>query len=106
LAEKADVVILCMGFDPSSEVRERSHLRPAGRTGQLHSANRRGEQKVVVVLTAGGNIDMTRWIEKVPALLHAWYPGQEGGIALAANFFFIRDYSPSGSFLLPSNAGG
>ena len=37
---------------------------------------------------------MTRWIENVPAILHAWYPGQEGGTALAQ--ILLGDYSPSG----------
>jgi len=46
------------------------------------------------VLNAGGNVDMTSWIDKVPALLHAWYPGQEGGTALAQLLF--GDVSPSG----------
>jgi len=87
------LVILCMGFDPLRKVREAIAPSPAGRTGQLHSANAEVNKNVVVVLTAV-NIDMTRWIEKVPALLHAWYPGQEGGIALAQILF--GEYSPSG----------
>ena len=37
---------------------------------------------------------MTQWIDKVPAVLDAWYPGQEGGAALAQIIF--GDYSPSG----------
>jgi beta-glucosidase len=37
---------------------------------------------------------MTHWIDKVPALLHAWYAGQEGGTALAQILF--GDFSPSG----------
>jgi len=95
LAEKADVVILCMGFDPSSESEggDRTFRLPGGQDSfiqQIAEVNK----NVVVVLTAGGNIDMTRWIEKVPALLHAWYPGQEGGIALAQILF--GEYSPSG----------
>src|SRR6202030_717547 len=51
-------------------------------------------KNVIVVLTAGGNVDMTHWIDQVPVLLHAWYPGQEGGTALAQILF--GDYSPSG----------
>jgi len=47
-----------------------------------------------VVVTAGGNVDMTRWVDRVPALVHAWYPGQEGGTALAQLLF--GDFSPSG----------
>lgn len=37
---------------------------------------------------------MTRWIDKVPGLIHAWYPGEEGGAALAQILF--GDVSPSG----------
>lgn len=37
---------------------------------------------------------MTQWIDAVPGILHAWYPGQEGGRALAQILF--GDYSPSG----------
>jgi len=46
------------------------------------------------VLSAGGNVDMSRWIDSTPALLDAWYPGEEGGIALARILF--GDVSPSG----------
>ena len=51
-------------------------------------------KKVIVVLTAGGNVDTTRWIDKVPGLIHAWYPGEEDGRALAEILF--GDVSPSG----------
>jgi beta-glucosidase len=95
LAAQADAVILCVGFDPSSEGEgaDRTFRLPGGQDTfiqQMAEANK----NVIVVLTAGGNVDMTRWLDKVPALLHAWYPGQEGGTALAQILF--GDYSPSG----------
>ena len=95
LAAKADAVILCVGFDPSSEGEgsDRSFSLPAGQDDlirQIASVNK----NTIVVLTAGGNVDMTSWIDQVPALLHTWYPGQEGGNALAQILF--GDYSPSG----------
>ena len=37
---------------------------------------------------------MTSWIDHVPALLQAWYPGQEGGAAVAQLLF--GDFDPSG----------
>lgn len=37
---------------------------------------------------------MSGWIDKVPGLIHAWYPGEEGGTALAQILF--GDVSPSG----------
>jgi len=46
------------------------------------------------VITSGGGVDMVSWIEKVPAIVEAWYPGQEGGTALAEILF--GDVNPSG----------
>ena len=95
LAAKADAVVLCMGFDPSSEGEafDRTFRLPSGQDAfieQLAAVNK----NTIVVLTGGGNVDMARWIDKVPGLLHAWYPGQEGGTALAQILF--GEYSPSG----------
>jgi beta-glucosidase len=95
LAAKVDAVILCMGFEPNteSEGSDRTFHLPGGQDAfiqQVAGVNK----NVIVVLNAGGNVDMARWIEKVPALLHAWYPGQEGGTALAQVLF--GEYSPSG----------
>jgi beta-glucosidase len=95
LAASADTVVLCMGFSPSSESEaiDRTFRLPQGQDEfieQLAALNK----NVVVVVNAGGNVDMTRWLDKVSALLHAWYPGQEGGRALAQIVF--GDFSPSG----------
>ncbi len=95
LAAKADAVVLCVGFDPKteSEGSDRSFQLPGGQDElirQITAVNK----NVIVVINAGGNVDMTRWIDKVPVILHAWYPGQEGGTALAQILF--GDYSPSG----------
>jgi beta-glucosidase len=95
LAAKVDAVILCVGFDPSteSEGSDRTFSLPGGQDElirQIASVNKH----VIVVLTAGGNVDMTSWIDRVPSILHAWYPGQEGGRALSQLLF--GDFSPSG----------
>lgn len=94
-AAKADIVVLCVGFNPwlEGEGSDRTFRLPGGQEDlirQIAAINK----NVVVVLTAGGNVDMTGWIDKVPALLHAWYPGQEGGTALAQLLF--AEFSPSG----------
>ncbi|MGC9063472.1 MAG: glycoside hydrolase family 3 C-terminal domain-containing protein, partial [bacterium] len=49
---------------------------------------------VVVVLINGSAITMTRWIDGVQAILEAWYPGEEGGNAIADILF--GDYNPGG----------
>src|SRR5215469_3335538 len=95
LAAKADAVVMCVGFDPKTEGEgfDRPFQLPGGQDEliqQISAVNK----NTIVVLTAGGNVDMTRWIGKVPVVLHAWYPGQEGGRALAEIFF--GDFSPSG----------
>jgi len=47
-----------------------------------------------VVLTSGGGVDMTHFVDHVPAIVETWYPGQEGGTALAEVLF--GDVTPSG----------
>jgi beta-glucosidase len=51
-------------------------------------------KNVIVVLTAGGSTDTTQWLDDVPGFVHVWYPGQEGGTALAQILF--GEYGPSG----------
>ena len=50
-------------------------------------------QKMVVVLKTQGMILMP-WLDKVPALVEAWYPGQEDGNVVANVLFGLRN--PSG----------
>lgn len=95
LAAKSDAVIICVGFDSKteSEGADRPFQLPGGQDElirQISAVNK----NTIVVLTAGGNVDMMPWIDKVPVVLHTWYPGQEAGTALAQILF--GDYSPSG----------
>ncbi len=95
LAKRADVVVVCAGFDPSNETEgsDRTFELPYGQDEliqALHAIN----PNTVVVVTSGGAVDMTKWVEKVPAILEAWYPGQEGGKALAEILF--GKVNPSG----------
>jgi len=103
LVEKADAVVLCMGFDPSTEGEggDRTFQLPGGQDSYIQQIARLNKN-IIVVLSAGGNVDMTKWIGSVPALIHAWYPGQEGGAALAQILF--GEVSPSGK--LPASFEG
>ncbi len=47
--------------------------------------------RTIVLLTGGGGMDLSRWLDKVPALLHLYYPGQEGGTAVAQILFGQHD---------------
>ena len=50
--------------------------------------------RTIVVLHGSGSFDVQGWINRVPALLDAWFPGQYGGQALAEVLF--GDVNPSG----------
>ncbi|MGI4875438.1 MAG: glycoside hydrolase family 3 C-terminal domain-containing protein [Janthinobacterium lividum] len=50
--------------------------------------------RTVVVLLGGGPIETAAWVSQAPAVLEAWYPGMEGGNALAHILF--GDVNPSG----------
>src|SRR5579859_3763548 len=95
IAAEADAVFICVGFDPKTESEgvDRTFQLPGGQDElirQISAVNK----NTIVVITAGGNVDMTQWVDRVPTILHAWYPGQEGGVALAQIVF--GDHSPSG----------
>jgi len=95
LAKKADVVVVTAGYQQESESEggDRTFTLPYGQD-QLINAIVATNPKTIVTLTAGGNVDSTQWIDKVPVVLHTWYSGQEGGHALAEILF--GDVNPSG----------
>lgn len=94
-AAEADAAILCMGFDSSLEGEgfDRTFGLPADQDS-LISAVARVNPKTIVVLNAGGNVASSPWISGVEGLIHAWYPGQEGGTAIAEILFGL--INPSG----------
>jgi len=61
---------------------------------ELIKAVLKANPKTVVVLLGGGPIDMTQWAANTPGIIQAWYPGMEGGNALA-NIIFGK-VNPSG----------
>jgi beta-glucosidase len=94
-SRKSDVALVFVGYSPETEAEsaDRRLELPAGQD-DLVRAVANANKNTVVVLYAGGPVLMNRWISQVPAVLTAWYPGQEGGPALASILF--GDVSPSG----------
>jgi beta-glucosidase len=95
LAAKADVVVLAVGFDSDSETEgaDREFELPVGQN-QLIREIAAVNPNTVVVVTSGGSVDVAPWVDQVRGLIAAWYPGQEGGNALASVLF--GDANPSG----------
>lgn len=87
-AKNADAVIFSVGFNTGTEGEgsDRSFELPESQDS-LISAVAKANSNSVVVLNAGGNVLMEKWLLSVKGLLHAWYPGQEGGTAVAEILF-------------------
>jgi beta-glucosidase len=85
MAKKADVaVIFCGIVEGEGKDRARTDL-PAPEESLIEEILRTGTPTVVVLLT--GSAVTGDWIRDARAVLQAWYPGQEGGIAIAETLF-------------------
>ncbi len=95
-ARSADVALVFVGDDNSieSEGSDRTSLDlPSGQERLIRKIA--GVNKnTVVVLTTGAPVLMNGWLDKVPALLEAWFDGEEEGNAIADVLF--GDVNPSG----------
>lgn len=97
IAQKSDVAILFMGNsapETEGEQRDRHNLNLPGVQEDLIKEICNTNTAVIVVLINGSAITMMNWIDKVQAVIEAWYPGEEGGTAIADVLF--GDYNPGG----------
>jgi beta-glucosidase len=95
-ARAADVVFLCLGTVPAIEAegRDRKELGLPMPQQDLLEAVVKANPKTVVILFSAGPLSVKWARDNAPALLQAWYPGEEGGTALADVLF--GDYNPAG----------
>jgi len=95
MAKQADAVIVAVGYnaDIETEGADREFQLPPGQD-ELIEKIAAVNPNTIVTVTAGGSVDASRWIDHVAALMQNWYPGQEGGTALAEVVF--GDVNPSG----------
>ena len=95
-AAKSDVAIVVVGRYPKLEGEGFDIATMDLPLGQddLIAAVEKANPRTIVVLNTGAAVTMTRWLANTPALLDLWYPGQEGGHALASILF--GDANPSG----------
>ena len=95
LAKSVEVAVVMVG-DSETEGRDHS-LTLAGNQDELVEAVAAANPHTIVVLKTGSAVFMP-WVNKVPAILEAWYPGEEDGNAVAAILF--GDVDPSGKLPL------
>ncbi len=105
-ARKADLVVVAMGLSPRIEGEEMK-VNAEGFSGgdrtkidlpapqQQFLERIYAEGKPVVLVLMGGSAIAANWADqKLPAILEAWYPGGEGGTAVAD--VLAGDYNPAG----------
>lgn len=105
-AKEADVCIVAMGLTVNLEGEEGESIEsgdsgdrldyslPQNQIDFLLKLRKENSKPIIVVVTAGSPIDMTEIAELADAVIWAWYPGEEGGNAVADVLF--GDVSPSG----------
>ena len=105
-ARQADAVVMVLGISPALEGEEMTVNVPGFHGGDrtdlglpkaqedlLKAVQATGKPLVLVLLN--GSALAVNWAdENVPAIVEAWYPGEEGGTALADVIF--GDYNPGG----------
>ena len=106
LAEKADAVIFVGGWihghegmpwgegTYDAEARDKLNLKLIfGQEELIRQINSVNDQ-TAIVLMGGSNVETNNWLPGTHAYLHAWYPGMEGGKAIAEILF--GEINPSG----------
>ncbi|MCK4855662.1 MAG: glycoside hydrolase family 3 C-terminal domain-containing protein, partial [Bacteroidales bacterium] len=95
IASESDVAIVFAGLSNLYEggMQDRESLLLPEQQNKLISSVARANPNTIVVLINGTPVAMP-WIEEVPAILEAYYPGQEGGNAIARILF--GEVNPSG----------
>jgi beta-glucosidase len=95
MAKQADAAIVCAGFNNllESEGHDRAFELPGGQVDFIRAVAA-ANKRTIVVISSGGGVAWEGWLDKTPAVLQAWYPGQSVGQAVAEIIF--GDVNPSG----------
>lgn len=105
ICNESDVVIVCLGLDSSLEGEEgdagnvyasgdKPDLRLPGLQNKVLEIAYESGKPVILVVLAGSAMALNWADEHVPAIIQGWYPGAQGGMAIAQMIF--GDFSPEG----------
>lgn len=110
LAERADAVIFVGGWihghegmpwgvgTYDAEARDKLNLKLTFGQEELIRKINEVNENAAIVLMGGSNVEMENWLPGSRAYLHAWYPGMEGGTAIAEILF--GKVNPSGKLTM------
>jgi beta-glucosidase len=112
LAATSDVAIIVVGRSAKIESEDfdlKTLDLPPGQDDMIEAVAKVNKDTVVVI-NAGGPVNMSKWIAQVPAIVDMWYGGQEGGNAIADVLFgqtnpsgklpvsFVKDWKQSPAY--------
>ncbi|MFI5157547.1 MAG: glycoside hydrolase family 3 N-terminal domain-containing protein [Sphingobacteriales bacterium] len=94
-AKNADVVVMAMGEAPdmTGEAKSKSNIHLPGVQEELIKEIQETGKPVIVLLMAGRPMIFNWTADNVPAILYTWWPGSQGGNAIADVLY--GDYNPS-----------
>ena len=92
-AKASDVAVVVVGLI-EGESMDRASLALPGHQPELIRAVAATGKPVIVVIVGGSAVTMDGWLDEVDGIIDAWYPGEEGGNAVADVLF--GDYDPAG----------
>ena len=95
LARNSDLSIIVVGSSDNyeSEGEDRPTMKLTGKQDELIESILNVNQNTIVIINTGSPVEMP-WVNKCPAILQVWLPGQEGGNAMANVVF--GNVNPSG----------
>ncbi|MFH0952702.1 MAG: glycoside hydrolase family 3 C-terminal domain-containing protein [Verrucomicrobiota bacterium] len=90
----AAVVFVGLSHQFEGEGNDRHNLELPGKQNELIESVVKANKNTIVVVISGTPVNMSRWLDQVPAVVEMWYAGLEGGNAIANVLF--GDVNPSG----------
>lgn len=103
-AQNADYIIVTAGIH-EGEFQDRSSLSLLGNQEKFIHEVSKLNKPTTVVLVGGSAIKTTDWKDKVGAILDVWYPGEEGGNAVAKVLFGAENPSGKLPITFPTEEG-
>ncbi|MBQ8596682.1 MAG: glycoside hydrolase family 3 C-terminal domain-containing protein [Lachnospiraceae bacterium] len=102
VCEASDVVVMCLGLDASLEGEEgdtgneygsgdKPNLKLPGRQQEILEIAYASGKPVILVVLAGSAMDLSWADENIPAIVQGWYPGAQGGKAIAEILFGAKN---------------
>lgn len=100
IANESDVILACMGENPAlcGEARVRQGINLPGDQEKFVSDLIATGKPVVLILMGGRPLVIDNIADRCAAIMHAWFPGEEGGNAVAD--ILLGNISPSGKLCI------